>query len=132
MRITAILTLSAVLSACGNPYELIEVRPSEGVYCTLELRASVTVRVVDARGNPQRDARVTFTRDGGAEQQALCNGSEQRKDDCDWWVTGYEQAGEYVITATSTDGQRSVRQSVSVTEDECHVHTQQVTLTLPD
>ncbi len=132
MRIAAILSLSAVLSACGNPYELTEFRPSEGTYCTLELRYSVVVRVVDTRGNPQPDARVTFTWDGGAEQSALCDGIEQRRDDCDLWVAGYERAGEYVITATSTDGERSARQSVSVTEDECHVHTQQVTLTLPD
>ena len=123
MRIAAILTLSAVLSACGNP---------DQTFCTLEARASVQVTVVDARGNPQRDARVTFTLGGGPEQQALCNGSEQAQGNCDTWVTGYEEAGEYVITATSADGQRTARQSVSVAEDECHVHTQTVTLTLPD
>ncbi|MCY1083578.1 Ig-like domain-containing protein [Archangium lansingense] len=123
MRIAAILTLSAVLSACSNPDE---------TFCTLEARASVQVSVVDTKGNPQRDARVTFTLDGGAEQQALCNGSEQAQGNCDTWVTGYEQPGDYVITATSADGQRTARQSVSVTEDECHVQTQTVTLKLPD
>ena len=123
MRIAAILTLSAVLSACGNP---------EQSLCTLEARASVQVTVVDPRGNPQRDARVTFTRNGGPEQQALCNGNQQTQGNCESWVTEYEKPGEYVITATSADGQRTARQSVSVSEDECHVRTETVTLTLPE
>ncbi|HEX5747993.1 MAG TPA: hypothetical protein VFZ09_17255 [Archangium sp.] len=123
MRIAAMLSLSTLLSACALPGER---------FCTLEARASVQVNVVDPRGNAVRDARVTFTRDGSAEQQALCNGSEQAQGNCDTWVTGYEQPGEYVITATSADGQRTARQSVSVGEDECHVQSQTVTLTLPD
>ena len=123
MRIAAILTLSALLPACGDFNQ---------TFCTAEARASVQVNVVDPQGNPQRDARVTFTLDGGPEQQALCNGSEQTQGNCDSWVTGYEQPGDYVITATSADGQRTARQSVSVTEDECHVQSQTVTLTLPD
>ncbi|PTL77098.1 hypothetical protein [Vitiosangium sp. GDMCC 1.1324] len=116
-----VLTLSTVLSACSGPQS----------FCTLEARASVQVRVVDARGTPQRDARVTFTRDGGPEQQAMCAGAGTQGN-CDTWVTEYERPGEYVITATSADGQRTARQSVSVGEDECHVLTETVTLTLPD
>jgi len=123
MRIQAVLAVSAVVSACGDF--------NQG-FCTLEARASVQVRVVDARGTVQRDARVTFTRDGGPEQQALCNGGEQAQGNCETWVTEYEQPGDYVITATSADGQRTARQSVSVEEDECHVQGQSVTLTLPD
>ncbi len=124
MRITSVLAVSAVLSACSP-------LPGQG-FCTLEARASVQVTVVDARGTPQPDARVTFTLNGSPELQALCNGSQQAQGNCDTWVTGYEQPGEYVITATSADGQRTVRQSVSVDEDDCHVETQTVTLTLPD
>ncbi|OJT25784.1 hypothetical protein BO221_07995 [Archangium sp. Cb G35] len=123
MRIAAVLTLSVVLSACGLP---------GGDFCTLEARASVQVNVVDPRGNPVRDARVTFSLNGSAEQLALCNGGEQTQGNCDTWVTGYEQPGNYVVTATSADGQRTARQSVTVGEDECHVQTQTVTLTLPD
>jgi hypothetical protein len=123
MRIAAVLAVSAVLSACALPGER---------FCTLEARASVQVNVVDPRGNPVRDARVTFTLNGSAEQQALCNGSEQTQGNCDTWVTGYEQPGDYVITVTSANGQRTTRQSVSVGEDECHVQSQTVTLTLPD
>ncbi|WNG42676.1 hypothetical protein F0U60_00150 [Archangium minus] len=119
----ALLAAGTVLSACGYFNQ---------TDCTLEARASVQVRVVDPQGNPQQDARVTFTRDDGPEQQALCNGSEQRQGNCDTWVTGYEQPGEYVITATSADGQHTARQSVSVSDGKCHVHSQSVTLTLPD
>ncbi|HYO69263.1 MAG TPA: hypothetical protein VEU33_24610 [Archangium sp.] len=123
MRIAPLLSLSAVLSGCSLP--------TEG-FCTLEARASVQVNVVDPRGNPVRDARVTFTLNGSEVQQALCNGSELAQGNCDTWVTGYEQPGEYIITATSADGQRTARQSVSVGEDECHVQSQTVMLTLPD
>ena len=90
------------------------------------------VNVVDPRGNPVRDDRVTLSLNGSAKQLALCNGSEQTQGNCDTWVTGYEQPGNYVVTATSADGQRTARQSVTVDEDECHVQTQTVTLTLPD
>ncbi|MFE8603984.1 Ig-like domain-containing protein [Archangium violaceum] len=123
MRITSVLALSAVLSACGLPGE---------DFCTLEARASVQVNVVDPRGTPVRDARVTFSLNGSAEQLALCNGSELAQGNCDTWVTSYEQPGNYVVTATSANGQRTARQSVTVGEDECHVQTQTVTLTLPD
>ncbi|ATB29777.1 hypothetical protein [Melittangium boletus] len=122
LRAALLLVIATLSSACG----------SNTSACTLEARASVRIQVVDGQGHPQRDARVTFTRDGGPEQQALCNGSQTRQGNCDAWVTGYESPGEYVLTATSADGQRTVTQSVSVGEDACHVQTRSVTLVLPD
>lgn len=110
------------LCACG---------PRETV-CSLEARSSVQVTVLDTQGRPQRDAHVTYTLDGGAEKEALCNGGASEPGDCTTWVTSYEQAGHYVITATSADGTRSARQEVTVTEGTCHVNTASVTLTLPD
>jgi len=47
-------------------------------------------------------------------------------------LAGYELPGEYVLTATSADGQRTVSEPVSVGEDACHVQTRSVTLVLPD
>ncbi len=118
-----LLVISAVLPACARPDS----------FCTLEARAAVQVTVVDTQGGILRDARVTFTVDGGPEEQALCNGSQlQTAPPCDRWVTGYERAGEYVITATSADGTRTARTQVTVSEDECHVKTETVRLTLPD
>jgi hypothetical protein len=119
-RAALLLAVSAVLPACELPSS----------FCTLEARASVRVQVVDAQGNPQRNARVTFTRDGGPEQQAWCNGVEATSGNCDGWSAEYERPGLFVLTATSADGQRTVQQQVTVTEDECHVHTETVQLTL--
>ena len=118
----SLLATAALLTACGPEY----------VDCSLEARSSVQVTVVDSRGRPQRDARVTFTLEGGPEQQALCNGGRSTPGDCDAWVTAYEQPGSYVVTATSADGTRSTRQDVTVQKDTCHVLTETVTLTLPD
>jgi hypothetical protein len=117
-----LLAATTVLAACSGPIS---------DFCTLEARPAVQVKVVDTRGNPRRDARVTFTRDGGPEQQASCVG-QVAQGGCDTWVTEYERPGQYAITATSADGTRTARQSVTVSEDECHVHTETVTLTLPD
>lgn len=120
----AVLAISTLLPACDALWE--------EHFCTLEARPSVQVTVVDAQGNPQWDARVTFTRDGGPEQQALCNGGrDSQQGHCDTWVTEYEQPGLFVIQATSADGQRTVRQQVTVTQDECHVHSESVRLVLP-
>ncbi|HEX8436758.1 hypothetical protein [Archangium sp.] len=129
-RAALLLAVSAVLPACGQLYK------GEGgefhEACTLEARPSVRVTVVDTQGNPRRDARVTYTRDGGPEQQAECLRSEAGH--CEWWLTEPEQPGLFVLTATSADGQRTVRQQVTVTEteDKCHVLTETVRLTLPD
>jgi hypothetical protein len=117
-----LLAVSAVLPACARPDS----------FCTLEARAAVQVTVVDTQGSIQRDARVTFTLEGGPEEQALCNGGYQPGGQCDHWVTSYERAGEYVITATSADGTRTARKQVRVSEDECHVKTETVRITLPD
>ena len=118
------LLLIATLCACGS-------RDANTV-CTEEARSSVNVTVVDSHGRPQRDAHVTFTLDGGAEQEALCDGGAGQRGDCSSWVTNYEQAGRYVITATSADSTRRAHQEVTVTRDTCHVNSTSVTLTLPD
>jgi hypothetical protein len=121
-RVALLLAVSAVLPACGQPDSL----------CTLEARPSVGVTVVDTRGNLLRDARVTYTRDGGPVQQAQCFSPSNGAGGCERWWTEPEQPGLFVITATSVDGQRTVQQQVTVTEDECHVLTETVQLTLPN
>ncbi len=112
--------------ACGGK-GAVAARP-----CTMEARASVTVQVVDSKGQARPDARVSFTLDGGAAQQAQCNGGSPEQGDCASWVTNYETAGAYVVTATSADGQRSAQERVTVGRDECHVQGQTLTLVLPD
>lgn len=130
-----LLAVSAVLPACGAGSYAEETHISQGTFCTLEARPAVLVTVVDAGGNVQRDARVTFTRDGNPEQQAMCNGNQLNpQPPCDRWVTTYEWPGEYVITATSADGSRTGLAQVKVgeTSDGCHVITETVRITLPD
>jgi hypothetical protein len=131
-RAALLLAVSAVLPACGLPDygEGGELRNA----CTLEARPSVRVTVVDPQGNLKRDARVTYTRDGSPVQQAECFSPSNGAGGCERWWTEYEQPGLFVITATSADGQRTVRQQVTVTEtaDKCHVLTETVQLTLPN
>ncbi len=131
-RAALLLAVSVVLPACGQPES--EERVEIGSYCTLELRASVGVTVVDTQGNLLRDSRVTYTRDGGPVQQAECFSPSNGAEGCERWFMGREQPGMFVITATSADGQRTVQQQVTVTEtpDKCHVITEYVQLTLPN
>jgi hypothetical protein len=130
-RAALLLAVSTVLPACGQ-YELVEPREI-GSYCTLEARPSVRVTVVDTQGRPWRGARVTYTAEGGPEQQAQCLGSNQAES-CEQWWAGTEKPGLFVITAISADGQLTVQQQVTVTEtpDNCHVITETVQLTLPN
>jgi hypothetical protein len=117
------LALAPLLPACGY----FETRD-----CTEEARASVVVTVVDAAGQPVPDAKVRFSIDGGAEEQAMCNPptSTPNATTCRDWTAGWERGGSYTIKATSADGTRSAEQQLTVTEDECHVKTEQVQLTL--
>ncbi|HVG61672.1 MAG TPA: hypothetical protein VNA24_24135 [Hyalangium sp.] len=45
-------------------------------------------------------------------------------------MAGWEASGEFTLTATSADGQSSRQLQVSVSEDRCHVITEDVTITL--
>jgi hypothetical protein len=107
-----------------------------GVDCDLSAFVSVAVEVVDLNGDAVPGAEVTYTIDGGATQQAECEGEPG---DCtDFW-TAFETEGEFVVTATFnredpndaacwfTD---TAVATVTVTGNECHVDTQEVTLEL--
>jgi|GEM_PF-3290610 len=123
------LATVSLATACGSyadapasPF----VPPPNTLTCTLEARPALRIRVVDAQGSTQPDARITVTFDGDPELREEC--AEQ----CAEWSTLFGRAGRYVVTATSADGQRMARQEVQVLRDECHVITEHVTLTLPD
>jgi hypothetical protein len=97
--------------------------------CSLEARASVQVTVVDVMGTPALDATVTYTVNGGLDEDAECV-RQAAAGGCEEWVAGYEKAGAFVITATSADGAAKDEETVTVAKDECHVITQMVTLSL--
>ena len=118
LRSLALLALAPLLPACAN-----------SLACTTEAIASVSITVLDEAGQRVRDARVTFVRDGGAEQQAEClQGSTDTG--CETWVTGWEQPGDFVIKATSADGTRQAQGQASVEDGTCHVEGQSLQLTL--
>lgn len=102
-----------------------------GLACTEEARSSVDVTVVDAMGMAQKDALVTFSVDGAADEEAECISlSGGGAGPCDSWVAGYERSGSFTIKASSADGTKHAQKTVTVAADECHVITQIVTLTL--
>lgn len=100
------------------------------VNCTLEARASVNVKVVDAQGMAVTDAVVTFSVNGGADEMAECVNPVGGMGTCQEWVAGWERDGNFTVTATSADGMKTATQMVTVTKDACHVQPQSVTLTL--
>lgn len=97
-------------------------------WCTLESRPSVVVTINDASGNPQPNASVSFTIDGGPVQQAE---SYCWQEPCNEWWAGEEQEGLFTITAVGTDGTNVTGQVQVVREDRCHIHTENMTLVLP-
>lgn len=113
-----LLALSSLLPACAS-----------NVVCDTSARASVSVTVLDEAGQQVQDARVTFTRDGGAEQQADCVPSASDSG-CSQWVAGWEQPGDFVVKATSADGTRHAEGQASVEDGTCHVEGQSLQLTL--
>jgi hypothetical protein len=123
--VTAVLVLSGILAACSDEIE-------QGEFCTLESRASVVVSVVDPQGKAVEDARVTFSLDGGPDQQAECGDRGGTSGGCARWLAEWERPGDFLITVTSADGKQSAHQQISVGEDRCHVITENVTVTLPN
>jgi hypothetical protein len=91
----------------------------DGVLCTADFRPSVLVTVLDGE-TVVDDATVGFSVDGDAEQP--CDNLEGL------YACGGEQAGDFLITATRGDQSGSL--ALTVTADECHVITEEVTLLL--
>jgi len=115
--LVAVVALAAALgaSACA-------------VSCTPVSIASVVVTVQDSTGALVTDATVTYQVDGGSEKAARCLDVEDAG--CSKWVAGWEESGAFVVVATSGDGSKRAEETLTVSKDECHVQTEQVTLTL--
>lgn len=94
--------------------------------CTDMAVASTNVVIQDAAGNAITGATVTYSVDG--IDQGECENMNGT------YVCGWEQAGEFVITAEAAGFvTNSIPVTVEQTEDGCHVVGEQVTLTLtPD
>ena len=130
MRTFILLALCVVCSACGLP-GLPDFGEPDTSFCTLEARSSVLVTVAGPVGTIVDDAHLTFTVNGGPEQVAECVSlSDTSAKGCTRWMAGTETSGDFTLTATSADGQHTKQLQVSVSEDRCHVITQEVTITL--
>lgn len=114
------LFTAAFFPACGD----------DSVACTEIAVASVQVKVVDASNTVVMDAQVTFTLDGGPVEEAQCAVPPVSGGGCGEWITAYERAGTFVVTAKSADGMKTASQTVLVEKDACHVITESITLTL--
>lgn len=115
----------AVLVACGDkdPVDSGDSGVS-AVDCSTEARSSAQVTVQDGAGADLSSvATVTYTVDG---ETFPCNSYPDGQ-----FVCGYEVAGTLTITATA-DGYEDAQLDVVVEEDECHVITEMVTMTMVD
>jgi hypothetical protein len=127
MRVFTVLPLCVILSACGLP-DLLD--NDAGRFCTLDSRPSVVVTVVNPVGTIVDDARVTFSLNGGPEQLAECAAAPHPSGGCTKWMAERETPGAFTLRATSVNGEHT-QQQISVSADECHVITEEVTLMLP-
>lgn len=120
----ALLPLLSI-AGCGD---------EEGV-CTEEAVSSVDVHTVDRDGVTELVAEVTATDADGNSVEATCAEADTGAG-CSHWIVGWEVAGEITIHATGTDGCNSGSGQATVTvemdEAECHVVTQELTLTLDE
>ena len=66
------------------------------ITCTQEARSSVSISVVDQSGAPLTPESVMFSVNGGDERSADCV-----DDQCTQWVAGWEETGEFLVTATN-------------------------------
>ncbi|MFY0569940.1 hypothetical protein ACN28E_39765 [Archangium lansingense] len=119
IRAALLLAVLPLLPAC------------EPMVCSAMRNGAFMVTVVDTQGNPVRDARVTFTPEGGSEQPAWCAESAGTGQSCERW-TGGDGTGNYLVRATSADGTRTAQQSISVKETSCGIDSENAHLTLPD
>lgn len=94
----------------------------EDVVCTGEVVPSARVAVQAEDGSPLVDSVVTYAANGGEGVACEAGGDGTH-------LCGEEEAGELVIEA-SAFGFQSVSAVVQVAADECHVLTEEVTLTL--
>lgn len=98
-------------------------------YCTDDLRPSVQITLADAQGIAIADASVRYQVNGGDWQDATCVSADESL--CTEWVAGHETEGTYNIEASKEGYETgSATTEVTMTDGDCHVDTQQVSITL--
>jgi hypothetical protein len=115
-RIPFVVAVLAVAAAC---------EPVGGRDCTLMAVSSVTLNVENEAGARISGSTATYSVDGG--EPVACEALGGNGD----FVCGWEVAGDLTITA-SAPGYQEASQTVTVEADECHVVTEELTLTLQE
>ncbi len=86
----ALLALGLLAPACAPDRD----QPDPGECSPAMASTAVRLQLFDTEGFPIAGTRVSFTVDGGDEQDAVC----AEDDDCTEWVTGYDDvAGQYTL-----------------------------------
>lgn len=111
----ALVVAPLLLSSCGED-------------CDPSTQPSVKIEVLDPDGNPVAPAAILFTVDGGEQREARCADVSVTPSMCTTFQAGTEEPGHFVIDASLCGGVDKV--IVDVAEGECHVDTQEVTMTL--
>ncbi len=97
----------------------------DGVVCTEEARAGLVVRVKDSQTSEFITNGITVTAQDGSYTEELENylGNVE-------FTGAFERAGTYTITVEGDVYETFTTEPVTVTEDVCHVITEDVTITL--
>jgi hypothetical protein len=105
----------AAMSGCGS----LGTHPA----CDLIAVSSVNIEIVDLAGDPLAADTLTYTIDGGDEQEGYCADEE-----CTIWTAGSEEIGEFHIVAGLCGS--FAEETVTVEPGECHVISQEIVLEL--
>lgn len=98
---------------------------NDGVNCTLEARAGLTVKVTDAESGAILQEGVTVTAiDGGYEEVLMP--MEGTNDFAGAW----ERQGTYIVTVVKDGYIDFTSEPVTVDADVCHVITENITVAL--
>ena len=136
MRLFALFVGLIGFTACATTAK--DLPPQEtGTACTDLAAASGDVKIVNSTGYDLEISDLTYTVDGGAVETATC--ADEGAPPCAEWITGWEEAGHFVITAgylANADGGCSYVDSVTAEFDVpldgtgCHVVEQHATMEL--
>jgi hypothetical protein len=122
---------SALVSACASGGSDTEPGADPGagagVICTMEARSSFAVTVVDSTsGTTIRSGAAVRVTDGAFSDTLVAPSSGGTA-----YSGGvYERPGTYTVAVTHRDYRPWQRSGITVTKDECHVQTAQVTARL--
>jgi hypothetical protein len=113
-----------------EPEPGLEITAPEPQLCTREARPSVLLSMVDGEGETARPVTpygVHYQIDGGQLYSGMC-----LDESCHQVAVGWEQTGTFSIFAIHQDKLYEASATVGMTEDGCHVDTEDVSIRIDD